>query len=782
MAGLVYGLAAVAFTWPLVLHLRSLFGAVDPTGDPSLNLWTLGWDLKTLSSHPTWLLTGRVFDANIFFPARHTLAYADHLLLQSVALWPVFALTHDVVVCYNLLLVASLVAAALAMHVLARAVAGSESAAYVAGLIFGFAPYHFTHLTHIQLQALYWLPLSFLLLHRLFEAERRADTVALGTVMGLQAVSSIYYGVIGGVGIVCGAMALAILTRRVRDWRLARRGLGAAAIAILVALPWSIPYLQVKRETGAGRNLFEASHASAVVASYVQAPPENLLYGRTGWLRPAPGQRLPRKDGPEQALFPGFCPLLLAMVGALAAPRALKKTAIVYATVGLVGLALSLGPDGIRPLYAALYQTLVGMEAIRGPARFSVLTLGAIAMLSAVAVRAIEIRIPRARSLVAPVLLAIVALEYSNGTIAFPPAPAVTSNAGRWLREQAGSGAVICLPIGFDVANNTRCMQQSLEHGRAIVNGYSGVRPPFFAALVDAMSHMPSSDALLALHDLGVEYVVSDHPMTIDAALGEALVERAQFSDQHIYQVVWSPAIESTMTAGTGPLPPEPGPPSFAVGESATYRVRWTSGPMNLPAGEATIAVAPPHGGESFRFVVTARTAPWVSRFYEADAMLETTASERLLPLTHVETISDGKRRIDRQLEFNFVRREVRMTNGGASITLPLGADARDPISALFYVRTLPIAAGAQFSLPLTDNGRRSRLDVTVGGLETIVLDGHAWSAWTLKPQLRERIERQDPPALTTWVSADARHIPLVIDVAASFGSVRAELTSYRER
>ena len=93
---------------------------------------------------------------------------------------------------------------------------------------------------------------------------------------------------------------------------------------------------------------------------------------------------------------------------------------------------------------------------------------------------------------------------------------------------------------------------------------------------------------------------------------------------------------------------------------------------------------------------------------------------------SHVETISDGKRRIDRQLEFNFVRREVRMTNGGASITLPLGADARDPMSALFYVRTLPIAAGAQFSLPLTDNGRRSRLDVTVGGLETIVLDGHA--------------------------------------------------------
>jgi hypothetical protein len=778
----VYALAAVAFTWPLVLHLRSLFGAVDPAGDPSLNLWVLGWDLKTLSAHPSWLLTGRVFDANIFFPARHTLAYSDHLLLQSVVLWPLFALTHNVVLCYNLLLAASLVAAALAMHLLARALTHSEPAAYVAGLIFGFAPYHFTHLTHIQLQALYWLPLSFLCLHRLFEAERRSDTVALGVVMGLQAVSSMYYGVIGAVGIVCGAVALAILTGRWRDWRLGRRAIGAAAIAVVIALPWLIPYLQVKREVGGGRNLFEASQASAVAASYVQAPPENLLYGRTGWLRPGPGERLHRKDGPEQALFPGFCALLLAFAGALGAPRPLRKAAAVYAIVGLVGFVLSLGPDGIRPLYVALYRVLVGMEAIRGSARFSVLALGAIAVLSAIAVRALEIRLPRGRPLLAPALFAIVALEYGNGAIAFPPAPTLTSNAGRWLRGQPGSAAVICLPVGFDSADNTGCMLQSLEHGHPVVNGYSGVRPPFFAALVDAMSHMPTADALLALHDLGVEYVISNDPLAIDSRISEALVERARFSDQYIYGVVWSPAIEAKMTTDTGPPPPEPGPTPFAVGESATYRVRWTSGPMNVPAGEATIAVAPTHGAESFRFVVTAKTAPWVSRFYEADASLETTAGDRLLPITHVESISEGKRRIDRQLEFQFDRHEVRMTNGGAAITLPLGADARDPISALFYIRTLPIAAGARFSLPLTDNGRRSRLDVAVDAPETIVLDGRTWSAWKLRPQLSERIERQSPPTMAVWVSADDRRIPLVVEVDAGFGSVRVELETYRER
>ena len=108
-AGIVYTLAACAFTWPLVRHPLRLLGATDPTGDPSLYLWVLGWDLRTLFEHPSWLLSGRIFDANIYYPAPHTLAYSDHLLLQALALSPVYALTHDVVFCYNVLLIASLV-------------------------------------------------------------------------------------------------------------------------------------------------------------------------------------------------------------------------------------------------------------------------------------------------------------------------------------------------------------------------------------------------------------------------------------------------------------------------------------------------------------------------------------------------------------------------------------------------------------------------------------------------------------------------------------------------
>src|SRR5262245_1346073 len=128
----VYALAACLFTWPLIRHPFSLLGASDPTGDPSLYLWVLGWDLRALFEHPGWLLTGRVFDANIYHPAPNTLAYSDHLLPQALALAPLYVLTRDLVLCYNALLFGSLIASALAMHLFARSLVESERSAYVA--------------------------------------------------------------------------------------------------------------------------------------------------------------------------------------------------------------------------------------------------------------------------------------------------------------------------------------------------------------------------------------------------------------------------------------------------------------------------------------------------------------------------------------------------------------------------------------------------------------------------------------------------------------------------
>ena len=171
-----------------------------------------------------------------------------------------------------------------------------------------------------------------------------------------------------------------------------------------------------------------------------------------------------------------------------------------------------------------------------------------------------------------------------------------------------------------------------------------------------------------------------------------------------------------------------------------------------------------------------------MSHFYQADVLIETIASGGLLPLSYHEAITDGKRRIERRAVFDPGRHEMRLDSGGTSITLPLEAAARDPLTALFYVRGLPMQAGSHVALPLNDNGRRLILDVSVRGVETITLNGRSLSAWKLEPRLTDRRVGRDPARHTAWLGADARRVPLIISVTGAFGSARLELETYRER
>src|SRR6266567_1487461 len=111
----------------------SQLGSTQGPGDSFLNLWILGWDLRALVHHPAAVLSGRVFDANIFFPAAGTLTYSDHLLLQALAVAPIYALTGNLVLCYNVVLIGSLVCGALAMRAYVREISGGSPAAWVAG-------------------------------------------------------------------------------------------------------------------------------------------------------------------------------------------------------------------------------------------------------------------------------------------------------------------------------------------------------------------------------------------------------------------------------------------------------------------------------------------------------------------------------------------------------------------------------------------------------------------------------------------------------------------------
>jgi hypothetical protein len=779
---IIFSAVAILVTWPLAAELTSRLGALQGPGDPFLNVWVLGWDLRTISTHPAWLLTGRVFDANIFYPSSQALAYSDHQLLQALAVWPVYAITHNVTLCYNVVLVLSLILSAWAMYAFARAVTGSSTAALGAGVVWGFCPFHMTQLPHVQLQALYWMPLTFLLLHRLLLDRRTRDAVWLGVVTGLQAIGSVYYGIIGGIGLIIATFALIMAGDRRHVWSLVPRLTLAAVVAIFVATPGIWTYFRVQQREGFGRTLFEAEHGSAVAASYVQAPPTNLLYGRTGWLRPRPGGGGPlhRRDGPEQDLFPGFVVLALAAMGVAGARRdGAGAIAFTFVLVGTVGFILSLGPDGIRPLYATLHEWVFGFHAVRAPARFAVLVFFALAVLAGLGVDSLAraSRATPASRWAAPVALLLIAVEFLNGSVPWTAAPQASTPTGRWLQLASEPGPVAYLPIGNE-GHDTTVMVASLEHGRPIVNGYSGQRPPLYDGLVEQMASFPAADALLTLHDLGIRFVIVAAPLS-PMGPPPPLVERARLADGVVYELRWTSEVEAALEETADVTPLAAGPRPFPTGETARYQVRWLGGPMTVPAGEA-VAEVERSDDDGFRFTVHATTANWMRPFFPADDEFETRADARLFPSEYRVSLNEGRRHLERTVVFDAIGRHLHITTGQtAVVTLPLARGARDPVSTFFYVRTLPLAADFQTRVPVDDAGQRAILDLRVTGTEPLEIQGKRYDTWKLEPTLTSRAHRGQPIHATVWMSRDERKIPLMVRVSGPFGAIELELTTY---
>ncbi len=790
---LVYFAATVVFSWPLAISLASRLGAPEGPGDPYLNLWILGWDLHVLSTHPAWLVTGRVFEANIFYPAAHTLAYSDHLLPQALALLPLYLASGDVVLCYNALLLASLAASGLAMHALARGIGCREPGCYAAGIAWAFWPYHVSHLIHLQLQSLYVLPLALLALCRLTARPRWRDAVALGGLAALQAASSLYYGVMTALVLCVAAAGLGWWTGRLRQRAWITHLAGAAVLGAVLVAPFVWPYWQVEQDEGFARNLYEASRHEAVAHSFLQVPDLNRLYGRTHLLTArdaAGGLRAHRQEGVEDGLFPGALLLALGIAGLIGGWRGPHRGLLgVAAAVAVLGFVLSLGPDGVRPVYAAAHHLIFGFQAIRAPARFGVLVAFGLAIAAAFGADAVA---SRRGALLAGALVAGMFVEYASMPWPLVARPAIRTAVGQWLAAVPGAGAVVYLPVTND-RHDTIAMVDSLQYDRPLVNGASGQRPAFYPALVDALHPFPTADALWALHDFNVRFVVAPGPLAGAVTAQQAargllpladtpLVERARLRDSVIYELVWTDATDARLRRPAPPPPPPTGPIPFDVGEAASYTIQWAGGRLDLPAGTARLSVeAGPSADLPYRFVVAADTAPWVSSFFEAHDRFETIATPGLLPTWHLRRLQEGRRAIEREMRFDQADGRVAVGPPGADgLSFHIPAGTRDPLTALYYIRTQPLQPGTRVTLPVTDNGRTYLVTVDVAAREPASIGGRTVEAIRLELQIAERVARRTPILATAWVTTDPGHAVVAADVRAGFGRIHLERIASR--
>jgi len=127
----------VALTWPLVRGLAR--DVPSDFGDPLLNSWIVAWNadrfLRLLSGDVAGF--AQIWHANIFQPEPYVLAYSELLHAQGLQALPIWALTRNPILCYNLLFLSTFVLSGLGMYLLVRELTGDWRAGFVAGLIYG---------------------------------------------------------------------------------------------------------------------------------------------------------------------------------------------------------------------------------------------------------------------------------------------------------------------------------------------------------------------------------------------------------------------------------------------------------------------------------------------------------------------------------------------------------------------------------------------------------------------------------------------------------------------
>lgn len=555
--GALFAALTLLATWPQVLRLGD--GVKDP-GDPLFNSWVLAWNAHKLQRGEF----GDYFDANIFYPHRRTLAYSEHLFPQSLLVAPLIWATNNPVLAHNVLLLLGFFSSGLGMFALARRLSGATLPSILAGVIFAFCPFMFSHLSHVQVLTAAGIPLSLLFLDHFLEHRRYRDAILFAAAFTVQILANGYYALF--LSLAVGIFLLVELPRRGRlgDTRTWSGLLLAGVLTAAFTGPFFQQYILMQKELRFRRELF----TETTLSSFLSAPYVNRLYGSLT----APLRK------PEAQLFPGAAAGLLALLGVMtwvrrtgragtwekalagaAAGAALSAAWVagvgpvslrplltvssplrpamlaallaagavlfrtfrqpasdsakvgVYAVLGLLAFTLTFGEKGP---YWLLYRWVPGFDGIRAVSRVHVLTMLAIALLAAWGIRALLARTRRWSRVTFASLLSLVALEYASA-----PLPLVRVSFDeeeqrlyRWVARAIGKhDAILELPLPRDRHEwwriEPRRMVASSNHWRPLVNGFSGLAPPLYHELQRRWHEQPLADNVADARALGVRYL-----------------------------------------------------------------------------------------------------------------------------------------------------------------------------------------------------------------------------------------------------------------------------------
>ena len=503
-----YALLTFVMAYPLSATPGS--AVVVDAPDTHVYIWTIAWDVHAFLNQPL-----RIFDANIYHPFPHTLAFSENLIGSAFFAAPFIWLTGNLVLGMNMAALITCLLCGVGGYVLARALQLGPGPAFLCGLVYAFSPPRFFKLGQLHTTAMQFIPFTLAFLHLYFDrGDRKYLLIAVGC-FTLQALSSGHGAAFTAIAIVLfiGWRTLFGQPLAIRQWL---RDFGVAGAYLIAPAIWMlIPYQLVKQQGGLRWGY--TADALPAAESFLASPSRLHMYLQREWLG-----KTTINEHAIAFLFPGILVLAMAIVAiAIWRPRSREQWRIeatgFYALLAIV-TTLMFAPPPLG-IWRFVYW-LPGFNFIRVPPRFAIVTLMCLGVLLAAAID----RLTRTRSMAARAIVTSVMAVLLLGEFFSYPFPSISyaidvPAVDRWLDTQPKPFVVAEVPVpspgnwGAYERMNSNAMLHATAHWQKTIHGYSSMRRPLHDRVYVELTLFPDRVSIDSLRELGVNYVVvhTDH-------------------------------------------------------------------------------------------------------------------------------------------------------------------------------------------------------------------------------------------------------------------------------
>ena len=216
---------------------------------------------------------------------------------------------------------------------------------------------------------------------------------------------------------------------------------------------------------------------------------------------------------------------------------------------------------------------------------------------------------------------------------------------------------------------------------------------------------------------------------------------------------------------------------AFAQGERLTYEVRA----IGVLAGYATLSVenfVKVDNRPCYTLVAKAKTAFPFSTFYPVND-IQTSYFDSVDYLTwkfQNDVHEGGYTARNRETYDQLKHQLVHQHNQDSVEAVDIQPYTQDIISCFYYFRLLPMEVGSKYMIPTSSAGKNYKLIIKVVGRERIKSSAGTFDCFHAKPFVKYGTVFRNKEDIDLWITADDRHIPVLIKSAIVIGNIEVSL------